>query len=121
MPVWGVTHAWLSEYLQNRQDCYFPWSFNKEFSSMCSDSTLPVTDSSFESDFWCIFATDTLLSFLKGTSLLSDINVPGEEFELQYSPCARHCHVPDSAIEQLIHLTTSVYQTRDGYVVNNSI
>lgn len=65
VPSFPEPNPWLLEYIQNRQDCYFKWSFDKRFSGQCPDN-LPSDDIEFESDPWCIFVFNTLLSFLKG-------------------------------------------------------
>lgn len=62
-----MTNPWLDEYIQNRQNCYFDWSFEKKFDAKCTDENLPISDNNFESDPWCIFVFNTMISFLKGT------------------------------------------------------
>lgn len=71
MPDYNTSNPWLEQYIQVRQDCYFDWSYDKTFSRKCTDDILPVNQLDFQSDPWCIFAFNTMLSLLKGMCVLN--------------------------------------------------
>ncbi|XP_045209914.2 uncharacterized protein LOC123561530 isoform X2 [Mercenaria mercenaria] len=68
-PTYNVSDPWLENYIQNRQDCYCSWTYDKTFTKECTDDILPMNDPNFESDPWCIFVSNTMFAFLKGAAM----------------------------------------------------
>ena len=58
---------WREEYLQDHQDCYYDWSFDKTYTSRCPNHTMPPSID-FPRDGWGNFATLSVLALLKGSA-----------------------------------------------------
>ena len=63
------SNPWLEQYIQNKQDCYYHWSYDKTFARECTDDILPPAEKGqFQTDSWCVFATTSIVALLMGSA-----------------------------------------------------
>lgn len=116
IPSYNNTDPWLEEYIQNREDCYFDWSYDKKFPLKCNNSILPINDASFESDPWCIFVFNTVISFLKGASEFFKSKCGAAR---RTALCEDFVDSPNDFVEVLKRVTMNIYGTGDILVYDS--
>ncbi|XP_045209918.2 uncharacterized protein LOC123561535 [Mercenaria mercenaria] len=109
-PTHNASDPWLEEYIQNRQDCYFDWSYDKKFSRKCVDNILPVSDVDFESDPWCIFVFNTMISFLKGAATFYQQTCGASSSK---ELCEDFVSNPNNFVKVLKNVKMNIYGTGD--------
>ncbi|KAL5010124.1 hypothetical protein ScPMuIL_012429 [Solemya velum] len=65
-PGSGNDDPWLEAYIQEKEMCYFPLSFDKTAGRQCSDDDRLGSGPAFYQDMWAPFAMNSLTAFLLG-------------------------------------------------------
>lgn len=107
VPEKDTSDIWLEQYIQNRQNCYFEWSYDKVLSRQCTDDILPPAEkANFHTDSWCNFAATALLSLLMGSADLFAKSC-GNSAKL----CQEFMNNPSDLVEEMKKISMDLYGT----------
>ncbi|KAL4228423.1 hypothetical protein ACF0H5_011470 [Mactra antiquata] len=110
LPTFHELNPWLIEYVQTRQNCYYRWSFDKSFTRQCTADTLPSSELNFRSDPWCIFAFNSLLSLLKGSSTFFKDRCGSN---VKAKLCKDYVNYPNDLVEIMRKVRMNIYGDGD--------